>query len=166
MSGAGTAGRTGPATKRRRWKTMVIPVTADLLNIVVEGRPYPKGSLRHVGGGRLVEQLTGSDPWRKAVAAAAKRAVVGKPQFPLVKPNAVSVDIHLTFNRPKSTPLGRGPVTRSTGDIDKHCRNILDALTDAGVFEDDSQVTVLFAHKRYVPPEHPESAWIKVRLAA
>jgi crossover junction endodeoxyribonuclease RusA len=148
----------------RRWKTMTV-TTDYLLDIVVEGRPYPKGSLRHIGGGRLKEQLKGSDPWRKTVVAAAIGATAGIPRFPVPKPFEVAVNILLTFRRPKSTPVTDGPVTRSTGDIDKHCRNILDALTDAGVFQDDSQVTKLFAHKRYVPPEYPESARIQVRFA-
>jgi len=115
----------------------------------------------------MVEQLKGSKPWRdQVVAAAVDYMDADDPWFPISKPQAVAVDIVLHFHRPKSTPLASAPTTRSTGDIDKHSRNILDALTDAGVFEDDSQVTDLFARKRYVPSDVEEGALIQVRYAA
>jgi crossover junction endodeoxyribonuclease RusA len=141
--------------------------TGDVLDFTVYGRAYPKGSLRHVGGGRLREELKGSEPWRKAVAAAAVEAMrFEEDSFPITKPQAVAVNIYLEFRRPKSTPAERAPVTRSTGDIDKLCRNILDALTDAGVVEDDSQVILLEARKDYLPDSNwPESARIMVRRA-
>ncbi|RZU30472.1 endodeoxyribonuclease RusA [Blastococcus saxobsidens] len=64
----------------------------------------------------------------------------------------VSVAVVFTFDRPKSAPKSRRvwPVTRSSGDVDKLLRAVLDALVDAGVMRDDSQVVRLTASKVHV----------------
>ncbi|MDP5184783.1 RusA family crossover junction endodeoxyribonuclease [Blastococcus sp. BMG 814] len=64
----------------------------------------------------------------------------------------VSVSVVFTFDPPKSAPKSRRcwPVTRSSGDLDKLCRAVFDALTDAGVWRDDSQVVRLAASKVHV----------------
>lgn len=117
------------------------------LRIVVHGQPKPKGSLRHVGKGRMVEQVTGSRPWREAVKYAALDAYAG----PAAIVGPVAVDIIVTVAKPKSAPKNRRtwPITRSSGDSDKHARNVLDALVDAAVIADDSQVIVLVVQKTY-----------------
>ena len=113
------------------------------LVIHVHGSPAPKGSLRHIGHGRLVEQVKGSAPWRAQVAAVATSAMSGRAPFtgPVQVATIVMVP-HLKKRR-------RWPITRSSGDIDKHARNILDALVDAGALVDDSQVVKLTVWKRY-----------------
>jgi crossover junction endodeoxyribonuclease RusA len=130
-----------------------------LLAIQVNGKPRPKGSLRHVGAGRMVEQVDNVD-WRSAVVAQAFEAIRNPdpdvdmapgylqtlaPGYPHTGP--VKVIIELTF-RPPQKPLPL-PSTRTTGDVDKHARTILDALQDAGVIKDDAQVTDLRVSKRY-----------------
>jgi crossover junction endodeoxyribonuclease RusA len=125
------------------------------LQIVAVGSPKPKGSLRHVGHGRMIEQLEGSKPWREAVKWAALEAIAARDGrwFPYAGP--VSVDVTITVPKPASAPKTRRtwPVTRSSGDADKHLRNVLDALTDAAVFGDDSQVVEATVRKTY-PGEH------------
>jgi Holliday junction resolvase RusA-like endonuclease len=133
--------------------------TVDGLRFVVWGVPKPKGSLRHVGNGRLKEQLEGSAPWREAVKYAGLEAVRGRegtgtPFATLSGP--IEVDVVFTFPRPQSAPKRRRiwPVTRRSGDLDKLQRNVLDAIVDAGLIEDDSQVVRLVGEKTY-PDEHP-----------
>ncbi|MDP5182147.1 RusA family crossover junction endodeoxyribonuclease [Blastococcus sp. BMG 814] len=130
----------------------------DVLELEVLGSPKPKGSLRHVGRGRLVEQLEGSKPWREAVKWAALEAIAARagtrtPAAALTGP--VTVDLTVTVAKPKSAPRTRRtwPITRSSGDADKHLRNVLDALVDAAVMGDDSQVIEATVRKVY-PGEH------------
>ncbi|MCI0687963.1 MAG: RusA family crossover junction endodeoxyribonuclease [Sporichthyaceae bacterium] len=115
------------------------------------GQPKPKGSLRHIGRGRMVEQLEGSEPWRVAVASAARAAML-ESRWAVRTAGPIEVTAAITVPKPASAPKRRRiwPVTRSSGDLDKHVRNILDALTDAAVFGDDSQVVVIAAHKCYL----------------
>lgn len=129
-----------------------------ILDVFVPGAAKPKGSLRHVGHGRMVEQLAGSPTWRGAVREVAHKAVrcCDKPTCGDLKPGypaagGIEVRVRLFFAKPKSAPKTRTiqPVTRSSGDIDKHARNVLDALVDAGVIGDDSQVVVLDIRKAY-----------------
>ena len=122
------------------------------INLWVPGTPRPKGSMRHVGKGRMVEQLAGSGDWRAAVAYAARQKLaelerLGNP--PGAYLDAVRVTIRLQFAPPKSWKGYARPTSRATGDVDKHARNILDALVDAGVIKDDAQVASLRVQKHY-----------------
>lgn len=137
-------------------------VTEIRIRIVVEGQPKPKGSLKHIGRGRLVEQVAGSTPWRQRVAWAARQQYQGDP---LVV--AAVVDFEVRVALPKSAPKRRvtWPATRSSGDIDKHARNILDALVDGGVLADDSRVVNLRGRKRHCLPGEVPGAVIEVWAA-
>jgi len=127
---AGEAGPAGPA-----------------LVITVHGKPAPQGSKRHVGRGVLVEQSTRVKPWREAVKAAALEA-----RAPRIEDRPVTLEIVCCFDKPKSAPKRRRtwPITRSSGDVDKLQRAIFDALCDAGIFKDDSQVISVTAEKVYI----------------
>lgn len=120
------------------------------LDITVRGTPKPKGSLRHVGKGRLVEQVKDKG-WRAAVtiAAAGER---DRAAWETVTDRPVHVTIGCLFTRPK-TVRRAWPTTRSSGDADKLARLILDALTDAHIIRDDSQVTRLEVTKQYADTE-------------
>lgn len=139
------------------------------LTFAVNHRAHGKGSMKHIGGGRMRDELKGTKPFANAVVEAAKKQMVLHPlseSFPLPRPEtSVAVRAEFVFPRPKTTPKGQGATTRSTGDVDKLCRNLLDALTTAGVFVDDSQVTTLLATKRY--DEGPDAyAYVTVRWLA
>lgn len=143
-------------------------VDSRVFTITVYGTPKPKGSLAHVGKGRLVEQVVGSKPWREAVKWAAIQA---KDEAFHVFSGPVAVHIVVTVKKPVSAPKRRRtwPITRSSGDADKHARNCLDALVDAVIMFDDSQVTDLHLIKSYPGQEpgaldHP-GAVITVRSA-
>ena len=75
------------------------------------------------------------------------------------------------FKRPKLHYLPCGilrqaaPVyitNKNKGDLDKHCRALLDSLTKSA-FADDSQVVSLQAEKKYCETECQTGATIKIR---
>lgn len=133
------------------------------LLIVVRGKPRPKGSMRHVGNGRMIEQISGSGDWRVDVKMAALAALSRQSDrvfldqlFPLDCP--VEVEITFTFTKPASArkTVETYPDTRSSGDADKLARNVLDSLEDAGVLKDDARVIDLRSRKRY-PGQHADT---------
>lgn len=137
---------------------MTAVVTGDGLTFRVHGTPATKGSLKPVPRGKhiaLIESHTTSKPWREAVKWAALQAIVdregtGAPFATLSGP--IVVEVVFTFAKPKSAPKTRRtwPITRKSGDVDKLLRNVFDALADAAVFGDDSQVVATRATKAYV----------------
>lgn len=130
------------------------------IRIVVSGEPKTKGSLKPIGRGRLVEDVKGSSAWRACVAWAARNQYRGHP---LDEPTAVDFEVRVI--PPKSAPKRRVtlPATKFSGDIDKHARNILDALKDGGVLLDDSRVVDLHGRKRHCLPGEEPGAVIVVR---
>ena len=130
----------------------------------VHGTPTPKGSLKCVGQrGRhqLIEDDKGGGrrEWRQRVAAAA-RAVLAT-SGPLDGP--VGISIHFRSPRPTSRKVGEWVTSRRHGDVDKLTRNLLDAITDAGLWGDDSQVVHLrdITH-RYESTGNPPGATITI----
>ena len=127
----------------------------------VAGLPQTKGSLRQwhrhradgncllgiseQGGPRLGE-------WRALVATAAKRAMRQAP--PLDGP--IAVELTFIFPRPKKQAPEVADCPYVWGnrrwDLDKLQRAIFDAMTDAAVWNDDSQVAHVMAEKRYKDP--------------
>jgi Holliday junction resolvase RusA-like endonuclease len=130
------------------------------VRIAVSGIPKPKGSLKHIGRGRLTEQVAGSGTWRQRVAWAARQQYSGSA---ITEPVAVTFVVCIA--PPKSAPQRRltWPATRSSGDIDKHARNLLDALVDGGVIADDSRVVEIRGRKRHCLPGETPGAVILVR---
>lgn len=127
-----------------------------VLTFIAHGQPKPKGSMRHVGHGRMVEQVDGK-PWREAVKWAAIEAMKrSEHTFPLAGP--VHLEATFTVRKPTSAPKTRRtwPVTRSSGDGDKLQRNLYDALQDAGVYTDDAQITRWTGGKCF-PLEEPDA---------
>lgn len=112
--------------------------------LTVPGRPIPKGSLRHVGGGRLIEQIPGLQAWRNAIATMVRTEITEQadPSQP------VFVGLTFALERPKTVkrPL---PSAGGSKDVDKLARAVLDALQDSRLIPDDAQVTDLYALKRY-----------------
>lgn len=118
----------------------------------VAGIPRPKGSMRVVDRqGHMQEDNPRSKPWRQQVVSHLERFTnFGNDEaggFPI--PGPVEVRLVFMFDRPKSSKNDH-PVTMSVGDVDKLSRNILDAMQDAKVYHNDSQVIRLIAEKCYV----------------
>jgi hypothetical protein len=136
------------------------------LVITVHGKPAPQGSKRHVGNGVMVESSAKVRPWREAVKGAALDALRDwSPQNPAPRENApacrrldgpVEVSVCFCFDKPKSAPKRRRtwPTTRTSGDVDKLLRATFDALTDAGVFRDDSQIVHVSAWKTFTDDQN------------
>lgn len=122
----------------------------NILSFSVQGTPIPKGSMRHVGNGRMVDQ-TKTKPWMKAIREAALLELAIKAKEQIEVP--VDVFIEFYFVRPMAAKNRLYPHKRSVGDIDKLSRAVLDALqptkTEPGVLADDSLVIGLNAHKMY-----------------
>lgn len=133
-------------------------LTPDRIAIRVIGTPIPQGSkvANHFGHGVRDANDAKLRPWRKHVTAQAV------DQFRYLQPytGPVRIWIRFTFTRPPShfgtgrnahrlrttAPHYPGP---RCGDVDKLARAILDALTDAEVWGDDTQVVDLRARKFY-----------------
>lgn len=123
---------------------------ANRLVVTVYGKPVTQGAIRSLGKGRpsVHANATTLRPWREAVKHAALDALAGRQRLE----GPAAVEVVFTFDPPKSAPKTRRtwPITRSSGDVDKLQRAIFDALTDAGVWRDDSQVVAVRAEKVHV----------------
>ena len=104
----------------------------------------------------MIESSARVKPWRESIRAAAL-AAMGDDWTPITGP--VTVDLTFLLPRPKGH-FGTGrnagklrdsaPTHHTTKpDLDKLIRAVLDALTSAGVWGDDSQVWGLAAAKGY-----------------
>lgn len=110
----------------------------------VAGKPTTQGSHR-IGrvGSRpvIISDNPGLKAWRAAATLAARHAWGGKPRIGVE--TEVSVLVEFAFTKPKSS---RYTYPRRA-DIDKLTRALFDSITDAGVWADDDQVTLLIARK-------------------
>lgn len=126
----------------------------------VPGVPIPQGSkvANRFGGGVRDANAAKLKPWRATVTAAALEARGDMPT--MLGP--VALDVEFSFPRPKSHyRTGRNadqlrddaPWLHTTKpDIDKLMRALCDAITDARIWRDDSQVALLTrVVKRYSP---------------
>jgi len=125
-----------------------------MLTIDVRGLPRPQGSMRVFPNGG-VAYPPAVIMWRRLVQGAAVEAMMGKPIF------LGAVELRMGFDLPRpASHYGTGrnvttvkasappwPITMP--DLDKLVRAVGDALTDAGVWKDDSQVVSLTTAKRY-----------------
>lgn len=115
-----------------------------MIEIRVIGLPAPQGSKRFMGvrGGKgvLVESSKAVKPWREAVkwaALEARETMLGGP-----------LSVNMTFTLPKPKTARRRYPDRKP-DLSKLVRSTEDALTDAGIWEDDARVVICQAIKVY-----------------
>ena len=127
-----------------------------MTEIFVHGTPVPQGS-KFLARGRMIDVKSGAlNRWRRMIAAEVQRR--GWHHDPILSgPVAVSLTFYLprpqyhygtgrNANRLKDTaPL----LVDKRPDVDKLSRAVLDALTQAGAWRDDSQVAYLAAEKHY-----------------
>ena len=125
----------------------------------------PQGSKKHVGRGIMVETCKRLKSWRKEVSLRAKLIVDEIIEEP------VEVEVVFWFKRPLKHYLPNGMLRQSApvyitnknkGDLDKHCRALLDSITKSA-FADDSQVVSLHAVKKYCETESQTGATIKIK---
>lgn len=159
----------------------------DHLVVVVHGLPIGQGSKVKLAHGAMVDDNAKRlRPWRSAVRSDAAGAMAqmypGELKLPLFgRGTPVHVGIVFTFARPQSHfGTGRNACVLKASapsehighpDIDKAQRAILDALTDAGVWQDDRQVSRITEAARVYPGGHPDAldvpgAVIRIRAVA
>ena len=113
----------------------------------VFGDPVPQGSKRaFVVKNRAVvvdDNKATLRSWRSAIVDAARAEMTFADPMEL---GPVRVTLMFFLRQPKR-PKAAVPITKP--DADKLARAVLDGMTDAGVFRDDSQVTTLTVRKRY-----------------
>lgn len=98
--------------------------------------------------------------WRKAVTNAALSAVADERWEKVLSPVELIVTFYL--ERPASIKQAKRPLPIKPPDLDKLVRGICDALTDAGVWDDDAQVVKMTAFKEYADALKPGCA-IKIQ---
>ena len=132
-----------------------------MIELVVYGSPAPQGSKSFKGmftgkDGRQHAKLAESSkkvrPWRQDVKAAAELKC-GNLQ-PLDEP--LRVRMIFTLPKPMSAPKTRRTFPSKKPDLSKLVRSTEDALTDAGIWRDDSRVVECFARKVF-PNEDAEA---------
>lgn len=129
-----------------------------IFETIVYGKPLPKGSLRHVGNGRLIEQ-TKVKTWMGEIRRQILQEYSGDP--PLFE-GPVTACLGFRFPRPAAAKNRLYPHMRSAGDLDKLVRAVLDSLQPI-VLADDSLVVVLTANKKYETPEEPAGVKITIQ---
>jgi crossover junction endodeoxyribonuclease RusA len=142
------------------------PAGPGAISVWVAGVPAPQGSKRALGAGRpggkirLVESSKRVAPWRTDVREA---FMAGGEPCRFFPGTALVVKIVFVMPRPKATPKTRAtPPAVKKPDLDKLERAVLDALTSAGVYADDSQVVALYGYKRLAELGEPTGAMIHI----
>ena len=152
-------------------KDQAIELAIEAFDDDVEGIPQPQGSARaflHRGRPVITSANRKLRPWRQTLEASFRRRMENRA--PVLGP--VSVTMTFRMPRPQSHYGAKGITPRASTeqpsirpDLDKLARAANDALTDAGVIYDDSQITRMILAKRYAQPgEHP-GITISVRRA-
>ena len=114
------------------------------------GDPAPQGSKRHVGNGRMIEASKKVGPWRVAVAEAVAAAVPFEDKPVFTGPVRIMTTYYLA--RPKTV---KRLLPSVPPDLDKLERGLFDALTQAGVWVDDSLVIRSLPTKLYADSRQP-----------
>jgi len=144
-------------------RTGEVPSTGIIFSADIAGSSKSKGSLRNVAKrGRtahLVEQVEGSEDWKKTLIKAFHRKVrlgdgtnpaLTLPGYPY--DDAVKVIVVFYFPKPVNSSLDY-PSTRTYYDLDKLQRNLGDALEQGHVLKDDARIIEWSAQKRFAYPE-------------
>lgn len=123
-----------------------------MIEITIIGLPAPQGSKKairnkYTGTIQLKESSAKVKPWREAVVWAAREAMQEQGWKAPVGP--VCCSMTFTMRKPKSAPKRRRTYPDRTPDLSKLVRSTEDALTTAGIWEDDARVISLGAHKVY-----------------
>ena len=112
---------------------------------VVLGLPVPQGSMKHVGGGRIVSKSPKLKEWRSKVAQIVKDQA-GEPAHP----DPVSITVNFVLPKPKTVKRDQPTVPP---DLDKLQRAIGDAISiDVKYLIDDAQIIEWHAYKTYGAP--------------
>lgn len=128
------------------------------LRMVVYGSPAPQGSKKFVGTaksgrGIMVESSKKVRPWRQDVKAAAQLVL----EHAQAIEGPVRVRMVFTVRKPASAPKRRRTYADRMPDLSKLARSTEDALSDAGVWEDDARIIEYTRLAKVFPGEDPEA---------
>lgn len=163
-------GHTECVSQRQITQCLRIPAMVDVplpLIAFVAGKPAPQGSkkaLHHKQSGKIVtmESSKAVKPWRESI----RHALLDDQGLPRATfTGAVLIELRFVMPRPASTPKRSTPPAVKRPDIDKLARAVLDAVSSAGVWHDDSQVTQMSAMKRLADLEETPGLHITIRDA-
>lgn len=147
----------------------------QILAFTAYGTPITQGSVRaFMQGGRAI--INSKTPplveWREIVRLACVAAMKEVGLEMQMGPAEVWLSFYL--RRPKSAPKTRDIYPLNGKDLDKYERAILDSVTNAGAWKDDSQVVDLHSRKRYAvtrdlakiydPDVHREKPGVEVSI--
>lgn len=128
----------------------------SFLEVTIHGTPQQQGSKRNVGK-VSIEANKNLAPWRADAIAVLRAEMERQAVTQFITP--VFVEARFTYARPASHfRTGRNahllrdaaPLYKSTApDLDKLCRAVGDALTQAGVVRDDALIVTWDAAKRW-----------------
>ena len=124
-----------------------------MVQITVYGEPGPQGSKRHVGNGVMIESSKKVKPWREAVVYAAREAMRGWPALT----GPIVLRMVFTVRKPKSAPKRRRTFPATKPDLSKLARSTEDAMTTAGVYEDDARIVEYARLAKVYPMEDPDA---------
>lgn len=126
----------------------------QIIQFEVIGTPAPQGSKRFLGvrGGKgiMVESSKAVKPWREAVKWSAMEFVRDHTVLgasPTLK-GPVQLEVTFTLSKPKSAKRGAAPDKKP--DLSKLVRSTEDAISDAGMWEDDARIVFSTSMKVYV----------------
>ena len=114
-----------------------------------EGAPRPRARVAGAPGGRAWAQMyVPKTEWDKTISK--QLAILARPRPPLEGP--LSVVMNFFFKRPKSHTKAQQkiPFHSVRPDIDNLAKTVLDRMTDAHWWKDDTQVGELLLRKFYV----------------
>lgn len=125
------------------------------ISLRVYGDPAPKGSKRHIGGGRMIESSKKLPAWMAELKKKAR-------QVKLNEPIDVPVYVEMVFwlPRPKRP---RFPLPATKPDGDKLARAVFDGLEGGGLLRNDSRVVAHTVQKRYADEDNPTGAIITIQ---
>lgn len=134
-----------------------------MIQFFVPGEPksQPRPKAARIGGFIRIYTPSTAKAWKGAVAKAAAPFLRSKLSGPL------ALELCFRFARPKSHLKKDGSLTSSAPlyhtkkpDADNLAKAVMDALTDAGLWEDDDQVIRLLVEKHYTSDEHPKEGCV------
>jgi Holliday junction resolvase RusA-like endonuclease len=143
---------------------------SESVRIVVEGVPAPKGSFRISSRGRGRKPIVRKDSpkterWERVVAQTAQVAMAGRARFVDVP---LRVVVYFRMPRPLGHYGKRGLLASKANavpavkpDIDKLLRSTFDPL-EGIVFDQDSRIVEVLAHKGYVQDGETPGAVVTV----
>lgn len=131
----------------------------DIISTTLDLAPMPCPRPRIAMRGRFPVAYSPKDyqQWKKA-AADHFVALIDVLEMDEPISEQVAVEIKCVAARPKTTKLAA-----PRPDVDNYAKAVLDAITDAGLWADDSQVVKLVVTKRWAA--HEENAHIHVLVS-